>query len=63
MPSLQFSWAPWDFDQETVELSRKFVELHEEHADYILERFALAVSDGHPGWFQKLFGESRGNHY
>lgn len=50
MPSLQFSVAPWDFeDDNIVEIARKFTKLHEDHADKIIERFHLAVSDGHPG--------------
>lgn len=49
MPSLQFSWAPWRFDAETVQISRKFTELHELHSDYIIERFNLAVASGDPG--------------
>lgn len=48
MPALQFSWAPWDFDDETVEISRRFTELHESYSELILNRFKLAVSDGHP---------------
>lgn len=55
MPALQFSVAPWDaaFDEETIEISRHFVNLHTQYADYILQRFQLAVSDGVPGkiWF------------
>lgn len=48
MPALQFSWAPWDFDDETIEISRNFTKLHESYSDLILERFQLAVSDGLP---------------
>lgn len=48
MPSIQFSFAPWHFDAETLEISRKFTKLHEDNANYILERFRLAVSDGLP---------------
>lgn len=48
MPALQFSVVPWEFDGETIAISQKFTRLHEEHADVILERFRLAVSDGHP---------------
>lgn len=48
MPALQFSWAPWDFDDETIEISRNFTELHESFSDLIMERFQLAVSDGLP---------------
>lgn len=55
MPSLQFSVAPWQFDDETVEIAKKFTQLHEDYSDYIIERFNLAVSDGHPGIYKKLF--------
>ncbi|KAG5672943.1 hypothetical protein PVAND_003030 [Polypedilum vanderplanki] len=48
MPALQFSHAPWHFDDETIAISRKFTELHEQYSDYILERFNLAVTDGQP---------------
>ena len=49
MPSLQFSVVPWQFDKETIEISRKFTKLHEDYSDLILERFALGVSQGLPG--------------
>lgn len=48
MPALQFSFVPWDFDEETVVLSRKLTSLHTEYADLIIERLKLAVSSGHP---------------
>lgn len=53
MPALQFSVAPWEFDNETIEISRKFTELHEFYADVIIDRFGLAMS-GHPGKFIHL---------
>jgi myogenesis-regulating glycosidase len=50
MPSLQFSVAPWDFkDKETIEISLKYTKLHFEYSELILERFKLAVEEGHPG--------------
>jgi myogenesis-regulating glycosidase len=49
MPSLQFSVAPWQFDKETIDISRKFTKLHEDYGNLIMERFALGVSDGQPG--------------
>jgi myogenesis-regulating glycosidase len=49
MPSLQFSVVPWEFDGETIEISRKFTKLHEDYADLIMERFELGVSQGLPG--------------
>nr|CAD7456726.1 unnamed protein product [Timema tahoe] len=48
MPALQFSFVPWDFDEETVTISRKFTVLHAEYSDVILERAARAVEDGSP---------------
>lgn len=50
MPSLQFSVVPWEFDEETIEISRQFTALHEQYSDLILARFRLATSDwSHPG--------------
>lgn len=48
MPAMQFSFVPWDFDDQTVNLSRKYTSLHAEYADTIIERFKLAVESGHP---------------
>lgn len=49
MPCLQFSIAPWDFDEQTVNISLKYSKLHEDYADLILKRFKLAVTAGDPG--------------
>jgi myogenesis-regulating glycosidase len=48
MPSLQFSVVPWQFDKETIDISKRYTKLHEQYSDLIMERFALGVSDGHP---------------
>ncbi|PSN45174.1 hypothetical protein C0J52_03943, partial [Blattella germanica] len=48
MPSLQFSYVPWDFDDETVEICRKFTTLHAQYADKIIEVFKKTVQDGSP---------------
>ncbi|XP_053669967.1 myogenesis-regulating glycosidase [Anopheles nili] len=48
MPSIQYSYVPWDFDQETVQISLAMTELHRRMTPAIMERFALAVSDGSP---------------
>lgn len=48
MPCLQFSFAPWQLDQETVKISKKFTQLHEKFAELILKRFKLAVANGDP---------------
>lgn len=51
MPAIQFSVVPWEHDAETIAISLKFTKLHEDHADLILDRFRMAVSDGLPGIF------------
>uniref|UniRef100_A0A182KB80 Uncharacterized protein n=1 Tax=Anopheles christyi TaxID=43041 RepID=A0A182KB80_9DIPT len=48
MPSIQYSFVPWDFDSETVQIALAMTELHRQVAPTIMERFALAVSVGLP---------------
>ncbi|XP_049791625.1 myogenesis-regulating glycosidase-like [Schistocerca nitens] len=48
MPAIQFSYAPWDFDDETVELSRQLADLHARYAPRIVELMRKAVQDGSP---------------
>lgn len=48
MPSMQFSYAPWHFHEDTIEITKKFIALHAEYADYILERFQIAIDKGEP---------------
>ncbi|CAD6991799.1 unnamed protein product [Ceratitis capitata] len=48
MPSLQFSYVPWNFDDETIEISKKFVQMHEDFAPEIIKRFKLATETGEP---------------
>lgn len=48
MPSLQFSFLPWDYDAATITLALQFCTLHAQYSDLIMERFALAVSTGEP---------------
>ncbi|XP_037051398.1 myogenesis-regulating glycosidase-like [Bradysia coprophila] len=48
MPSLQFSFVPWDYDDETISISHKFTDLHAEYTDVIMERFRLATTNGDP---------------
>ncbi|KAG4070075.1 hypothetical protein HA402_013735 [Bradysia odoriphaga] len=43
MPAMQFSFVPWDFDQQTITLSQKYTALHAEYADKIIERFKLGM--------------------
>lgn len=48
MPSIQFSYVPWDYDAETISLCRTLTELHASYADLIMQRFALATTTGEP---------------
>jgi hypothetical protein len=48
MPTIQFSYAPWDFDQETVEIAKKFTTLHYQYSDKIIELAKKKVADGTP---------------
>lgn len=48
MPSIQFSYVPWNYDNETVQISKAMTDLHERYTPQIMERFKLAVSDGYP---------------
>ncbi|KAK9753476.1 Glycosyl hydrolases family 31 [Popillia japonica] len=48
MPSIQFSFVPWQFNDTIVEISRKFVELHAQYADKIIEAMEKSISDGYP---------------
>lgn len=48
MPSLQFSYVPWDYDKETIEISQKFIKLHQKYSDLILFRFRLLTTVGEP---------------
>lgn len=48
MPSLQFSYVPWDYDTETIEISRNFTKLHDDFTDIILEQLRIATRTGEP---------------
>lgn len=48
MPSLQFSYLPWDYDADVVTLCKTFATLHATYSDVIIARFKLAVLSGHP---------------
>ncbi|XP_046966921.1 myogenesis-regulating glycosidase-like [Vanessa cardui] len=48
MPSMQFSYVPWDYDDETIAISKKFVDLHAQYAPEIIKALQRAVSDGAP---------------
>ncbi|XP_031624032.1 myogenesis-regulating glycosidase-like [Contarinia nasturtii] len=48
MPSLQFSYVPWDYSNKSIEISRKFTKLHADYSDEIMKAFHNAVKCGEP---------------
>ncbi|EDV93512.1 myogenesis-regulating glycosidase [Drosophila grimshawi] len=48
MPSLQFSFVPWTFDAETIEISKTFTKLHADYTPYIMKMFKRATETGEP---------------
>lgn len=48
MPSLQFSFVPWDYDNETIAIALNCTKLHAEYTNVIMNRFELAVKNGDP---------------
>ncbi|XP_063367898.1 myogenesis-regulating glycosidase-like [Cydia amplana] len=48
MPALQYSFVPWDHDDETVEICRKYTQLHADYADEIVAAMEASVRDGTP---------------
>lgn len=48
MPSLQFSYVPWDYDNETIEISRYFTYLHKKISGVIVDQMNTTVHTGEP---------------
>lgn len=48
MPSLQFSYVPWDYSEQTIEISKKFTALHSQYTNDIMEALQKAVDVGEP---------------
>ncbi|CAH0390714.1 unnamed protein product [Bemisia tabaci] len=48
LPAIQFSIPPWDYDKETVQLSKKYTSLHYEYAGTIVALMKKAVQTGQP---------------
>ncbi|XP_034664993.1 LOW QUALITY PROTEIN: myogenesis-regulating glycosidase [Drosophila subobscura] len=48
MPALQYSFVPWNFDQEAITISKTHTNLHAEYTPYIMKLFKRAVETGEP---------------
>ncbi|XP_075235261.1 myogenesis-regulating glycosidase-like [Lycorma delicatula] len=48
MPSIQMSMPPWKYDAETVEICRKYIDLHYHYSDKIIEIMKKTVETGSP---------------
>ncbi|XP_001952691.2 myogenesis-regulating glycosidase [Acyrthosiphon pisum] len=48
MPVVQFSYTPWDFDQQTVDMCRNLLNLRSNHTDTIIDLMRSSVSKGSP---------------
>lgn len=48
MPCLQFSYTPWDYDEETLKIAKKFTSLHAEYADLIVDLAEQKIMNGTP---------------
>ncbi|KAL2735533.1 myogenesis-regulating glycosidase isoform X1 [Vespula squamosa] len=48
MPSLQYSFVPWDYDNETVAICKKYTDLHADITPLILDRMNESIKTGAP---------------
>lgn len=49
MPSIQFSFVPWDFNNDTIErISKKYVTLHTAYSDIIVKAMENSINKGYP---------------
>lgn len=48
LPVMQFSITPWSYDEETTNITRKFMDLRETMNDAIVNAANLAYADGYP---------------
>lgn len=48
MPSIQYSYLPWDYSDQAIEICRKYTDLHAEYTDEIMKALDEAVRSGEP---------------
>ncbi|CAG5059005.1 unnamed protein product [Parnassius apollo] len=48
LPAMQYSYVPWNFDNETIAICKKYTDLHAEYAEQIYEAMRASVAEGRP---------------
>ncbi|VVC33348.1 Glycoside hydrolase family 31,Glycoside hydrolase superfamily [Cinara cedri] len=48
MPVVQFSYTPWDFDQQTINICKRFMDLRNNYTDTIIQLMRSSVVKGSP---------------
>ncbi|XP_047532871.1 myogenesis-regulating glycosidase-like [Vanessa atalanta] len=48
LPAMQYSYVPWNFDNETVTISKKYTDLHAAYAQDIYDAMQASVDNGTP---------------
>ncbi|XP_025410615.1 myogenesis-regulating glycosidase isoform X2 [Sipha flava] len=48
MPAIQFSYTPWDFDQQTIDLCRRLLDIRSNYTETIVNLMRQSVVDGSP---------------
>ncbi|XP_011646420.1 myogenesis-regulating glycosidase [Pogonomyrmex barbatus] len=48
MPSLQYSFVPWDYDNETIKICKRYTEMHDQYTEEILCAMKEAIDKGTP---------------
>lgn len=48
MPSIQYSYVPWEYSEKTIEICKYYTELHAQYTDDIMKAFQAAVDRGEP---------------
>ncbi|XP_011868146.1 PREDICTED: uncharacterized family 31 glucosidase KIAA1161 isoform X7 [Vollenhovia emeryi] len=48
MPALQYSFVPWDYDDEAIEICRMYTKMHADHKVIIVKAMTQAIENGTP---------------
>lgn len=48
MPSIQYSYVPWDYSEKAIQICKHFTELHAQYSDEIIKTLQASVDRGEP---------------